>query len=103
MRFLLKARMSVEAGNKVAREGRLGEVIGSIVDHMKPEAVYFLADNGERTAYIFFEMKDASQIPNIAEPWFLALNAHLELHPVMVPADLKKADPDIAAAVKKFG
>ena len=103
MRFLLKATMQGETGNKAARDGRLGDIIGSIVDHMKPEAVYFLADKGERTAYVFFEMKDASQIPSIAEPWFLALNAKLELQPVMVPADLKKAEPDIAKAVKNFG
>lgn len=102
MRYLLKASMDVEAGNKAAMEGRLGEIINSIVKEMNPEAAYFLADNGCRTAYIFFDMKDASQIPSIAEPWFLALNAKIELHPVMVPDDLMKAGPDIAAAVKKY-
>lgn len=102
MRYLLKASIDVEAGNKAAMEGRLGETINSIVKEMKPEAAYFLADNGRRTAYIFFDMKDASQIPSIAEPWFLALNAKIELQPVMVPEDLMKAGPDIEAAVKKY-
>ena len=52
---------------------------------------------------IFFEMEDASRIPAVAEPWFLAFNASLECHPVMIPDDLKKATPHIQEAVKKYG
>ena len=103
MRFLLKVSFPVEAGNKAAREGRLGETIEAILAEQKPEAVYFLADKGQRTGLIFFEMQDASQIPAVAEPWFLAFNASIELHPVMIPDDLKKAIPHIQQAVKKYG
>jgi len=70
---------------------------------LKPEAVYFAADNGQRTGFIFLDMKDASQIPAIAEPWFLAFNASIEIQPVMVPKDLAKAGPAIDRAVKKYG
>jgi hypothetical protein len=103
MRFLLKVSIPVEAGNEAARKGRLGETIAAILAEQKPEAVYFLDQNGQRTAFIFFEMQDASQIPAVAEPWFLAFNASLELHPVMIPDDLKKATPHIQQAVKKYG
>jgi hypothetical protein len=47
-------------------------------------------------------MEDASQIPAIAEPWFLAFNASIEIHPVMVPDDLAKAGRSIEAAVNKY-
>jgi len=47
-------------------------------------------------------MQDASQIPAIVEPWFLAFNASIEIHPVMVPGDLAKAGSAIEAAVKKY-
>ncbi len=87
----LKVSIPVEAGNKAASEGRLGETIASILAEQKPEAVYFLAEKGQRTGLIFFEMQDASQIPAVAEPWFLAFNASIEFHPVMIPDDLKKA------------
>jgi hypothetical protein len=48
-------------------------------------------------------MEDASLIPAICEPWFLALNANVECTPAMVPDDLRKAGPDIEHAVKNFG
>jgi hypothetical protein len=102
MRFLVKVNIPVEAGNEVARAGNLGKTIQSILADLKPEAVYFTDDHGQRTAFLFLEMQDASQIPAIAEPWFLAFNASVEIHPVMVPEDLAKAGKAITAAVKKY-
>ena len=103
MKFLLKVNIPVDAGNAAARAGKLGSTIQSILADLKPEAVYFTADNGQRTAFIFLEMQDASQIPAIAEPWFLAFNASIEMHPVMAPAVLMKAGNAIEQAVKKYG
>ena len=102
MRFLLKVIMDVEAGNRLAKAGKLGTTIQSILADLKPEAAYFLDTNGQRSGLLFLEMQDASQIPAIAEPWFLALNASVEIHPVMVPGDLAKAGSAIEAAVKKY-
>ena len=103
MRFLLKAEWPVEAGNAAIKDGSLSKTLGSILDDVKPEAAYFLASNGKRTALLIVDMKDASQIPALAEPWFHAFNASLEMVLVMVPEDLKKAGPAIEQAVKKYG
>ena len=86
MRFLFKARMDTDKANALARQGKLGEVIGAIVAEQKPEAVYFAADNGRRTAFLFLNMDDPSDLPAIAEPWFLAFNAEIEAQPAMVPS-----------------
>lgn len=102
MRFLVKVNIPVEAGNAAAKAGKLGATFQSILADLKPEAVYFTDDNGQRTAFIFLEMQNASQIPAIAEPWFLAFNASIEIHPVMVPDDLAKAGSAIDTAVKKY-
>src|SRR6266536_2654064 len=91
MRFLLKVNIPVESGNVAAKAGKLGATIQSILEDLKPEAVYFTDNNGQRAGFIFLEMQDASQIPAIAEPWFVAFNASVEIHPVMVPDDLTKA------------
>src|ERR1022692_4426170 len=102
MRCLMKVSMPVEAANAAIAGGTLGKTIASILDDLKPEAAYFTAEEGKRTAFIFFDLKDASQIPAVAEPWFLAFNAGVELHPAMNLDDPKKARPGIEHAVKHY-
>ena len=76
MRMLLRVSIPVEAGNAAAKDGTLGPTIERILADLKPEAAYFFADDsGQRSGSIVFDMKDTSQIPAVAEPWFLAFNA----------------------------
>jgi len=102
MRFLVKVSLPVEAGNTAAKKDGF-KVIQRILEEQKPEAAYFVADNGKRTAILIVNMEDASELPAIAEPWFQALHAAVEATPAMVPADLQKAGPAIAKIVKKYG
>jgi hypothetical protein len=102
MRFLFKVSIPVEAGNAAIKKDRL-KVIQKILEQQKPEAAYFIAEGGRRTGILIIDMKDTSEIPGIAEPWFLALNASIEVTPAMVPADIKKAASAIEKAVKTYG
>jgi hypothetical protein len=104
MRMLLRVSIPVETGNAAARAGTLGTTIEGILSALKPEAAYFFADDsGQRSGAIVFDMQDTSQIPAIAEPWFLAFNAKISLRPVMNLQDLAKGGPSIGAAVKQYG
>ena len=101
MRFFMKVSFPVETGNKAAREGF--QVIPKILERIKPEAAYFVAEGGQRTALLFVNMDNPSDLPALAEPWFLALNASIEVTPAMVSEDLVAAGPAIEEAVKDFG
>jgi hypothetical protein len=57
---------------------------------LKPEAAYFLADDGRRTALMVFDLVDTSDIPSIAEPFFTTMNASVAIVPVMNADDLRR-------------
>ena len=104
MRMLLRVSIPVETGNAAAKAGTLGSTVEKILADLKPEAAYFFPDdNGQRSGSIVFDMKDSSQIPAIAEPWFLAFNAKISLRPVMNPQDLATASPSITKAGQQYG
>ncbi len=100
--MILKVSIPVETGNAAAVKGTLGSTIQAILADLRPEAAYFSEDNGERTAYVFFEMKDSSQLPSIAEPWFLAFNARVTVRPAMTLKDLAEGLPGLQMAVKAY-
>ena len=102
MRTLMHLSFPVEAGNHAARTGGFGPAFQKILDTLKPEAAYFTTGaTGERGGFIVFDLKDTSQIPAIAEPFFLAYNARVTFFPVMNAQDLANAAPGIEKADKE--
>jgi hypothetical protein len=102
MRMLLKATIPVEAGNAAVVNGTLGPTIQKILAELKPEAAYFTEDAGERTGWVFFDMKNSSDLPAVAEPWFLAFNAKVTIRPAMTPQDLADGMPGMQHAAKTY-
>ncbi len=90
MRMMLKVRIPTEAGNRTIKDGSMPDVIEAVIDRLKPEAAYFFLEGGLRTAMIFFEMHDVSDIPAIVEPAFVGMDAKVALVPVMNADDLRK-------------
>jgi hypothetical protein len=89
MRMMMKVSIPVEAGNKGVKEGLLPKTVLAFVDQMKPEACYFTAEGGKRTAFLVFDLKDPSMIPSVAEPFFMNLEASIEMSPVMNLEEMK--------------
>jgi hypothetical protein len=86
--MLLAARMDTEAGNQAVADGTMHKLIEGVMEHLKPEAAYFTHDEGDRACLFVFDMKDASQMPSVAQPFFLA-GAKVSLQPVMNLDDLQ--------------
>ncbi|MFI5361758.1 MAG: hypothetical protein ACHQ49_07290 [Elusimicrobiota bacterium] len=89
MRTLLKVSLPVEPANKAVKDGSLPKTIQTLVQELRPEASYFFAEHGQRTALFVFDLKDPTQIPSVVEPLFTRLNAAVELFPVMNADELK--------------
>lgn len=91
MRMMLTARFPVETFNPLVRTGEAGVLLQSILDDLKPEAVYFTDESGQRSAILIIDMASASDLPRFVEPFFLKFNADCTLKVVMGPDDLAKA------------
>ena len=91
MRMLMKIGMPHEPFNTLVRKGRADAILQKILKDIKPEAAYFTEINGQRTVILIVNMKEASRIPSLAEPFFLQFNGDCKFHPVMLQEDLNKA------------
>ncbi len=90
MRLMLKFAIPAERGNAAAKDGTLGQAIDNLVKATKADAAYFTLVNGKRGGMIFFEEDDSTRMPQINEPMFAALDAAIEIVPVMTHEELKR-------------
>jgi hypothetical protein len=90
MRMMLKILVPTEAGNDAVKDGSLARLFADTIRKLNAEASYFVAQDGLRCALIFFDMKDSAELPAIAEPLFIGVNAEIEVVPAMNADDLKK-------------
>lgn len=88
MRMMMKVAIPVQAGNKSIAEGALPKLMMSFIEQHSPEATYFVAEGGQRVALFFFDLKEPSDIPVVAERFFMDLDASIELTPAMSPEDM---------------
>jgi SpoU rRNA methylase family enzyme len=91
MRFLVRAQIPTEAGNKMIKNPKFMQNLEEYIKKVNPEASYFFEAGGDRTFAFIVNIDSVDMIPSIAEPLFQDIGAKVEFHPVMVFEDLKKA------------
>jgi hypothetical protein len=101
MRILLQATFPHEPFNTLVRKGEAGKLLQKIIEDLRPEAVYFTEQDGKRSGLFVIDLGSPSDIPKIAEPFFLTFNADCHLKVAMSAEDLQKAGLD--ALGKKWG
>ena len=92
MRMLVNVICPIEPFSSMIRDGSAGEIIGRVIDDIKPESIYFTELEGNRGVVMVVDIPDASAIPSIAEPWFLNFEANCEFRIAMTPDDLMNAN-----------
>lgn len=90
--MIVNVAFPIEPFNSMVINGTAGEMMGRIMDDLKPEFMYFTELDGNRGAVMVLDVADASEIPSIAEPWFLLFEALCEFKIAMSPDDLMKAN-----------
>ena len=100
MRTLMMLQFPIEPFNTLTRNGTVGAKMKAILDETKPEAAYFTAMDGHRGGVLVVDLKNPSDIPALAEPWFLTFNATVDFSIAMTPEDLGHAD--LGALGKKW-
>jgi len=101
MRMMMLVECPLEPFNSMVRRGTAGPTMMKILDDMKPEAAYFGERAGKRGAVLIVDVARPSDVPKLAEPWFLNFEASVELRICMLPQDLGEAN--LEALGKKWG
>jgi hypothetical protein len=68
------------------------------ISSLKP-AISFL----KRAGFFVVEMRESSQVAEIAERFYCGMNARIEMTPVMNAEDLQKALSGVRATVQRYG
>jgi Domain of unknown function (DUF3303) len=92
MRFLLNVSIPTGKFDQAIADGTISSKMGKILEETKPEAAYFCAKDGKRGGFLVVNMDDVSEIPKLAEPWFMQFDAEVQFLPTMTPVDLQKAN-----------
>ena len=78
MRMMMLVQFPAEPFNTLARNGTVGATMKKILDDAKPEAAYFSERDGKRGCVLIVDVPGGTDIPRLAEPWFLNFNAEVE-------------------------
>ena len=91
MKMLLTVEFPLEPFNSLVRGGRVGEIMGRILESIKPETAYFTEQDGKRGGIFVIDVKAPSDVPFFAEPFFLNFQATCKFRILMSPEDLQRA------------
>lgn len=91
MKMLLTVDFPLEPFNSLVKSGKVGEIIGRIIETIKPETAYFTEQDGKRGGIFVIDLQKPSDVPSFAEPFFLNFQASCKFRIIMSPEDLQNA------------
>lgn len=91
MRMIMHVQFPIEPFNTFVKDGSIGAKMHKILGAIKPEHAWFSEHAGKRGGILIVNVENASDVPRLAEPWFLTLNADVEFRVAMTPEDLGRS------------
>ena len=89
MRFLIRARIPAEPGNKMLQDPNFVTKLEEYINKIKPEASYFMPVEGQRSMAYIVNVERNDEIPSKVEQLF-QWGANVDVIPVMNFDDLKR-------------
>jgi hypothetical protein len=90
MKLMMTFTIPVERGNEGGKDGSILRAIENLVKETKAEASYFTVLDGQRAGFVVFDETDQARLTKINEPLFAALDAAIDIVPVLTLDDLKR-------------
>lgn len=94
MRMIMQVQFPIEPFNTLVKNGSIGAKMRQLLEATKPEHVWFSERNGKRGGTLIVNLEGPSDVPRLAEPWFLTFNADVEFRIAMTPEDLGRSGLD---------
>ena len=89
MRMMMKIVLPTAAYNQAIARGELGPAWKKVFGVSKPEALYYVTEEGQRAVYAFLDVDTVDQVAALTLPLYEAFEAEVSLMPAMVFADLE--------------
>jgi hypothetical protein len=89
--MIMTVHLPIEPFNSAVVDGTAGEKIERIMAEIKPEAAYFSTMDGSRGGFLIVDVAKPSDVPRLAEPWFLTFEADVSFQVCLLPEDLAAA------------
>ncbi|MEB3370395.1 hypothetical protein [Saccharopolyspora mangrovi] len=96
--MLIRIRPGLQAANSAVADGSMRTALQRAHEQLKPEASYFLPQDGRRTALFICDLTDESQLVSMLDPFFSNLDAEIDVHPVMNFDDLRAGFDQLAGS-----
>jgi hypothetical protein len=91
MRMMMLVQLPLEPFSTAIKSGTASEKMKKIMEAIKPEHAWFGEREGKRGGILIVNVNSPSEIPRLAEPWFLTFNASVEFRIAMTAEDLAHA------------
>ncbi len=91
MKMLLAVEFPPEPFNSLVRSGKVGEIIGRILEAITPETAYFTEHEGKRGGIFVVNVTSSADVPSFAEPFYLNFDASCKFRIIMTPEELQQS------------